>query len=130
MWLPVLFAVSFPKFFVGYSESCDGKAEKAICEVPVSSEPISHYTMTQRLGVTLETCLNVFDAFHWPVGIYCPSLKFCGLGLDVSLDYGSRWDRKEFLPSKHECFLITDTKLATCDELNQQIGLSHLFSRK
>ena len=130
MWLPALLATFFSIICVGCFKSCDGRAEKAVCEVPVSSEPIVHYILTQRLGISLQTCLNVFDTFDWSVGVYCPSVQFCGLGLDISLDYSTRWNRKAFLPSKHECFLITDIKVATCAELNKQLTLASLFSRK
>ena len=124
----ILFILSYKSSFLYASQNCFWKSDKTDCGILVSSEPIAQLTLTQRVGVTLETCLYHFETFDWEVAIYCPDLNFCGLGLDLSLDYRSMWDREAFLPAKHTCSVITNTKENTCEELMAKMYTAGLFS--
>ena len=89
----------FSLFAICLTQTCYEQFNVQLCDIDISVHPIAQLPQTQRLGESLETCLGYFKAFTWDIGIYCSALKFCGLGLDLSLDYRSYWNREEFTPA-------------------------------
>ena len=106
------------------------KLRMKICDFELSAGSLAQFTLTPRHGVTEETCLNLFETFDWDVGVFCPSLNFCGLGFDLDLDYRHLWDRQSFSPANHSCVLIGNTDLHTCDDLSEEFRSVGLFSSK
>ena len=110
------------------SRSCFEKSYVATCDYVVSHNPIAVFTFVQRVGETLDECLNLFDYFDWSIGFYCPDLSFCGLGFDLTLDYRSKWNREEFAPARGYCYVITDKKQTSCDDVENQMHAIGVFS--
>ena len=118
----------FSLFAICLTQTCYEQFNVQLCDIDISVHPIAQLPQTQRLGESLETCLGYFKAFNWDIGIYCSALKFCGLGLDLWLDYRSYWNREEFTPADTTCKLLRDVEDKTCDNLIHGIRLSGLFS--
>ena len=110
------------------SQKCTKKGDTQICLFTIPAEPITFFTNIKLLGESLETCLNHFGAFNWDVAIYCEELQFCGLGLDLTLDYRSRWERKRFSPAENICQVIVNKKEASCEETISNIQRAGLLS--
>ena len=111
-------------------QKCTQRSYRYVCEFQLSAYPLAKYVYTQRLGEPLESCLNSLEKYFWSTGIYCPYIQFCGLGLDLKVDYRSRWDRNQFSPARKDqiCFAILNTNEISCDEFRKQLHLVGLFS--
>ena len=118
---------------LSYCESqnaCLFNSDLHVCDVEISEKPIADITSVHRTGETLETCLNALEDFYWDVAVFCSDLNFCGLGIDLFIDYRSYWDREKFSPAQTTCLLITDTKHGSCETLEKNLLRAGLFSSK
>ena len=109
---------------------CGSNNEISVCNFLISSNPIANFTTIQRLGETLTSCLNAFEKFNWDMAVYCPELRLCGLGLDLSKDYRSFWNRDKIDPARYTCSLIVDSGRLSCAGAKYNIHQSGLFASK
>ena len=112
------------------SIACAQKEQSKFCNFLVSAEPIAHFALVHRTGETEHSCLRFLVAFNWPLGIYCPTVKFCGMGFDLTLDYRTLWPHDNFLPAQHSCFLIVNSSQNDCDEVRDMFHMAGLFTGK
>ena len=65
----VIFSILFS---VIAAKDCMKRSQYQRCPFEVSAKPITQFTLTQKLGETLDTCSARLGNLGWAVGIFCP----------------------------------------------------------
>ena len=54
--------------------------------------------------------------------------SFCGLGFNLSRDYKTKWPRGRFDPAQMVCYVMVDSSVNTCDDVEDRLQRAGLFS--
>ncbi len=91
------------------------------CGFNVTKFPVTAITEVSHTGLSVERCANRFERFFWSLGVYCPSSRFCGFGINLDEDYYSLSGAASTEPLDEICYLVVNKFKYDCDSLQKTL---------
>ena len=115
IWLTNHLAAVFFMVQKTFGQTCSG--DLIACEFQLPLNSIVHAVVSPTSGISQLECVQKMQQFLWPVGIYCESSRFCGLGLDTKIDFALFKSLVKIEPVSDICQVFTRLNKIQCEDL-------------